>query len=169
MGIEFCLHLPSSDPGPVLCRDSGTEGMGTCSIIAVLSPGDQSWLGGKMMPTVLGKIPAGKDGIFSARWGSRRTGHAHCAVGLRMSWTRALTMPRTALLPSLRPVPGPALALNLLIRLKPTGGWGPCLSDLPCPIWSSCWLIPGAYFPESCLGHPGKPVPTSPLCKCFGV
>lgn len=122
-----------------------------------------------MMPTVLGKIPAGKDGIFSARWGSRRTGHAHCAVGLRMSWTRALTMPRTALLPSLRPVPGPALALNLLIRLKPTGGWGPCLSDLPCPIWSSCWLIPGAYFPESCLGHPGKPVPTSPLCKCFGV
>lgn len=50
------------------------------------------------MPTGLGKIPAGKDGIFSASWGSRRIRHAHCAVGLRMSWTCALTMPRPALL-----------------------------------------------------------------------
>lgn len=43
MGTEVSLRLPPSAPGglqPVLRRDSGTEGMATCSIIAVLSPGD---------------------------------------------------------------------------------------------------------------------------------
>lgn len=68
MGTEFPLHLSSSGPvglQPVLHRDSGTEGMTTCSIIAVLSPGD---LEEEAMPTVLGKIPVRKDGIFSALW-----------------------------------------------------------------------------------------------------
>lgn len=74
MGTEFSLHLPSSDRGglrPVHHRDSGTEGMATCDTIAVLSPGDWSWLSEEeVMPIVLGKILVRKDGMFPVLWGS---------------------------------------------------------------------------------------------------
>lgn len=73
----------------------------------------------------------------------------------------------SALFPSHSPIPGPgvpALALSLLTCLRPTGGRELCLSDLPCPIQSLCWLIPGACCPETCPGHLGSPEPCFPPC-----
>lgn len=104
------------------------------------------------VPTVLGKIPVRKGGIFSVACGK---------LGMRTD-----SIQDSALFSSLGPVPGPgvpALAWYTLTCLRPAGGRELCLSDLPRPIWSLCWLIPGACFPKSCPGYPAMPgAPFSP-------
>lgn len=123
----------------------------------------------EVMPTVWGRIPIRKGGIFFLRCG------AHGELGMRtVLWAHELGMrtdnAQDCLTPFPQPNSGPALSLHLLIFLKRTGGWEPCLSDLSCPKESSCSLIPGACFPKSCLGHLGETPPLCfPLCKCFGV
>lgn len=90
---------------------------------------------------------------------------AHGELGMRtVLWAHELGMrtdnAQDCLTPFPQPNSEPALSLHLLIFLKRTGGWGPCLSDLSCPKGSSCSLIPGACFPKSCLGHLGEPLPS---------
>lgn len=90
---------------------------------------------------------------------------AHGELGMRtVLWAHELGMrtdnAQDCLTPFPQPNSGPAVSLHLLIFLKRTGGWGPCLSDLSCPKGSSCSLIPGACFPKSCLGHLGEPLPS---------
>lgn len=58
---------------------------------------------------------------------------AHDELGMRTDNAQ------DCLTPFPRPSSWASTTLHLLICLKPTGGLGgACLSDLSCPIWSSC-------------------------------